>query len=45
MNGQHTKETNMRYLLAVTFAGGPGVPSMTEDRPVRTDGPFAEVKE
>jgi hypothetical protein len=84
-------ETDMRYLLAVTFAGGPGVPPMTEWKPeevqahldyysalsaeltasgelvetmtltgpdlavvvtgdgqtapVRTDGPFAEVKE
>jgi hypothetical protein len=91
-DGQRTEETDMpRYLLAVTFAGGNGVPPMTEwtpeevqahldyygalneeltasgelvettlltgpdlavivtgdgqTAPVRTDGPFAEVKE
>jgi hypothetical protein len=91
-DGQRTEETEMpRYLLAVTFAGGDGVPPMTEwapeevqahldyygalhkeltasgelvqstiltgpdlavivtgdgqTAPVRTDGPFAEVKE
>jgi hypothetical protein len=90
-DGPRTLETDMRYLLGVTFAGGPGVPPMTEWKPeevqahldyyaalnaeltatgelvetmtltgpnlamivtgdgktapLRTDGPFAEVKE